>query len=105
LYGHPYLTRRALYLVATEQLTAGQLFARTTVADNPFADHLRALLLRLHEREKLVPALRQIVLQQRCDDELAFFRLRGAGLVRRNIGAVFPANQLYATFFEEYFRV
>ena len=104
LHGHPYLTRRALYLVATGQLTAGQLFSRTTAADGPFADHLRALLLRLHEREQLVPALRQIVLEQRCDDELAFFRLRGAGLVRRHHGAVFPANELYATFLEEYFH-
>ena len=104
LHGHPYLTRRALFLVATEQLAAGRLFAQTTAADGPFADHLRALLLRLHEREKLVPALRQIVREQRCDDELAFFRLRGAGLVRRDNGAVFPANQLYATFFEEYFH-
>lgn len=104
LHGHPYLTRRAFYLVATEQLAVDQLFARTTAADGPFADHLRALLLRLHEQEKLVPALRQIVLEQRCDDELAFFRLRGAGLVRRDNGAALPANQLYATFFGEYFR-
>ena len=104
LYGHPYLTRRALYLVATEQFTASQLFSRTTAAHGPFADHLRALLLRLHEREKLVPALRQIVREQRCDDELAFFRLRGAGLVRRKSGAVLPANQLYATFLEECFH-
>ena len=42
-------------------------------------DHLRALLLRLHERESLAPALRQIVLGHACDDELAFFRLRVDG--------------------------
>lgn len=104
LHGHPYLTRRALYLVANGQLTAGELFARATADDGPFGDHLRALLLRLHERESLAPALRQVVFDHTCDDELAFFRLRGAGLVRRESGAVVPSNQLYANFFEEYFH-
>lgn len=104
LHGHPYLTRRALYLVANGQITAGELFAQATADNGPFGDHLRALLLRLHERENLAPALRQVVFDQVCDDELAFFRLRGAGLVRREGGAVVPSNQLYANFFEEYFH-
>ena len=104
LHGHPYLTRRALYLVASDQITAGQLFARATADDGPFGDHLRALLLRLHEQESLAPALRQIVRGDACDDDLAFFRLRGAGLVRRENGAAVPANQLYASFFEDYFH-
>lgn len=104
LHGHPYLTRRALYLVANGQITAGELFTRATADDGPFGDHLRALLLRLHERESLAPALRQVVFDHACDDELAFFRLRGAGLVRRERGAVLPSNQLYANFFEEYFH-
>ena len=36
-----------------------------------------------------------------CQDERVFFRLRGAGLVRREGRTVLPRCQLYADFFRE----
>ncbi len=96
--GHPYLTRRALYLVAAERYPAGELLARAADYDGPFGDHLRSLLLRLHEREPLLPSLREVLQAQTCSDQRAYFRLRGAGLVRRDNGHVWPANTLYARF-------
>src|SRR5205823_3901223 len=42
LGGHPYLTRRAMYLVASGQIAADQLFAHAADVDGPFGDHLRS---------------------------------------------------------------
>lgn len=41
LAGHPYLVRRALYLVASQQITVMELFAQATGDRGPFGDHLQ----------------------------------------------------------------
>ena len=105
LNGHPYLTRRALYLLVNQRHTAVDLFACAIDDDGPFGDHLRSLMLRLHERSDLLPALQAIITQQRCDDQHTLFRLRGAGLIRRQNGKTVPANQLYADFLRKQFDV
>jgi hypothetical protein len=99
--GHPYLVRRALYLVASGRMTAAALFAHTTQEQGPFGDHLRSLLTRLSNKPELVDGLRQVLQSQSCSNEL-FFRLRGVGLVRRIENRVVPSSQLYATFFREH---
>jgi hypothetical protein len=101
LGGHPYLVRRALYLVASRRLTAVDLFATATADRGPFGDHLRYHLFRLHDKPALVEGLLQAIHQGACPDERVFFRLRGAGLVRREGGAVLPRCQLYADYFRE----
>lgn len=80
-HGHPYLTRRALYLVASYQVAPDYLFAKATDLDGPFGDHLRNLFYRLSGRDDLVRGLREIIRHQRCNDQLVYFRLSGAGLV------------------------
>jgi hypothetical protein len=100
--GHPYLVRRALYLVASGRLASDDLFDRVTEDAGPFGDHLRSLLTRLHNKPELVAGLRQVLNTQSCPNDI-FFRLRGAGLVRRAQSRVLPSSQLYATFFQEHF--
>jgi hypothetical protein len=97
--GQPYLVRRALYLVTTGQLAPADLFARAADEHGPFGEHLRAHLGRLHEVPTLLAGLRRVLREGTCDDEQVFFRLRGAGLVRRQGTAVVPRYALYADYF------
>lgn len=102
LNGHPYLVRRALYLVSKQFITATDLFAQATSEDGPFRAHLAALLADLMDSKAEVrQALQQVISQQSCADHQLYFRLRGAGLVRREGQKVYPRCQLYADFFQE----
>jgi len=103
LGGHPYLVRRAFYLVASRRMSASDLFDRATDDRGPFGDHLRYHLFRMHDKPDLVSALRKVISHNICQDEHIFFRLRGAGLVRRGEGrAIVPRCQLYAQYFGEH---
>jgi len=69
--------------------------------DGPFGDHLRALLprLRRYGSKDLLAAMRQVCQYGTVSDDDTFYRLRGAGLVRREGIRVVPANRLYHRFF------
>jgi hypothetical protein len=97
--GHPYLVRRALYLVATGQAGIADLFTRAGDDQGPFGDHLRHHLFRLHDQPELRQGLLQVIRYHTCEDERIVFRLRGAGLVRRDDRAVVPRCKLYAEYF------
>lgn len=100
LRGHPYLVRRALYLVASDRISASDLLAQPTDAYGPFGDHLRSLLLRLHHNQTMLHSLQQVLQTGHCPDEL-FFRLHGAGLIKRENGRIVPYCPLYAHFFQQ----
>jgi AAA-like domain/TIR domain len=102
LRGHPYLFRRALYLVASQRVSIQELLANATAERGPFGDHLRYHLFRLDGKKELVQGLQQIIRHSKCEDEHVFFRLRGAGLVRREGRSTVPRCQLYADFFREH---
>ena len=102
--GHPYLVRRALYLMAQQRLTVDQLFRQAAEDRGPFGDHLRYHLFRIYDKLALVKALLQVIRSGDCPDEQLFFRLRGAGLVRRDGPRVTPRCQVYATYFQEHLR-
>jgi hypothetical protein len=101
LGGHPYLTRRALYLVASQRSTFIELLDHACEDNGPFGDHLRNYLFRMGDQEKLKAGLVQVIRYQRCSDEHIFFQLRGAGLVRREGNEVIPRNRLYADYFRK----
>jgi hypothetical protein len=102
LYGHPYLVRRALYLVASQRFSPADLFSQATDDRGPFGDHLRNHLFRLHGKADLIQGLREVMHYHTCHDERVFFRLRGAGLIYRKDREVLPRCQLYADFFREH---
>ena len=105
VHGHPYLVRKALYLVASGQLTADELFNQAYNERGPFGDHLRYHLFRIYNKPELKACLLRVVQSQTCPDEKLFFRLRGAGLVRRrNNSDVVPRCELYARYFEQHLR-
>jgi hypothetical protein len=104
LGGHPFLVRRALYLVASGQLTVAELFETAVEDRGPFGDHLRYHLFRMNDKPELISGMLQAIRQQSCLDERVFFRLRGAGLVRRERQTVVPRCQLYAAYFQEHLQ-
>ncbi len=99
--GHPYLVRRALYLIANKRIATAELFATATSEHGPFGDHLRYHLFRLYGKESLIEGMRQVLRNNKCPDERIFFRLRGAGLVRREERKELPRCLLYAEYFRE----
>jgi hypothetical protein len=99
LGGHPYLTRKALYLVASKRASFDDIVKKACEDDGAFGDHLRNHLFRMSGHQELKSGLTQVIKYQRCPDEHIFFRLRGAGLVRRMGNDVLPRNQLYAEYF------
>lgn len=101
LGGHPYLTRRALYLLTKNRISLQALKMDATDDRGPFGDHLRYHLFRLHGKTELVKGFKDILFRNECHDDLIFFRLRGAGLVRREGTTVLPRCQLYENYFKE----
>jgi hypothetical protein len=106
VHGHPYLTRKALYLVAgsTPTCSVKELFDTARDDRGPFGDHLRDYLLRLQRKTDLIPAIRQVVDNHTLTDELAIYRLEALGLVRRDGDKVTPRCELYGGYFRERLR-
>jgi hypothetical protein len=82
LGGHPYLTCKALYTLMADRLTWEHLRQIAVGAKSPFGDHLRHFLWILRDQPELRDALKQIILHGQCSDEVAFYRLEQAGLVK-----------------------
>jgi len=100
--GHPYLVRRALYLVASGQHGAAELLAHTDLEGGPFGDHLRHLFFLLDGRAEAVSALREVLSHGTCKDPLMQERLRGAGLVRKEGERVVSRCELYTRYFRKH---
>jgi len=101
LGGHPYLTRKALYTLVADNIAWEQLRQIAAGANSPFGDHLRHYLWILRDQPELRDALKQIMRHGWCPDEVAFYRLMQAGLVK---GADSKACQCRCRLYEDYFK-
>ena len=102
LQGHPYLTRLAFYrLTAPDKIPFEQLIDTANEDRGPFGDHLRALLMRLREHPELLAAMKQSIKEGTAPSDDLYYRLFGAGLVRRDGDQINPANVLYARYFRK----
>ena len=101
LHGHPYLVRKALYLVASKQMPMDEVLDKASKDGGPFGDHLRYHLFRIYDRPELVQGLLGVIRNQTCSDERIARLLTAAGLVRSEGQAVLPRCQLYADYFRE----
>ena len=100
LNGHPYLTRKALYTLVTKGWAWADL-TRVAAADRgPFGDHLRRQYWLLRDAPDLREALKEIIRRERCADEMAFFRLLRAGLVKGSGDKCKCRCGLYKMYFE-----
>lgn len=102
LDGHPFLTRLAFYRLATTPNLNFQTLIDTAARDDgPFGDHLRAKLMALQHNPTLLEALKQHIAHRATLPHDTYWRLHGAGLVRRiDNNQIVPANLLYARFFK-----
>ncbi len=99
--GHPYLVRQAMHRVAVGEYPAETFFAKASDEQGPFGDHLRRHLTRFNERPELAKALRQVMAYHTGLDDISFYRLHGAGLVRRAGSQIAPRCELYAAYFRD----
>ena len=101
LGGHPFLTRKALYMVASQQISIAELFAKATDDQGPFGDHLRYHLFRLGTKPEQKQGLLEVIQNQVCSNDDIYFRLRGAGLISSREGTkVRTRCDLYARYFQ-----
>ena len=102
LAGHPYLVRRALYLIATKECSSKNFFKTASAAQGPFGGHLRRHLFRLKGQTDLTRGLMEILRSQSCGDEKLVWRLEGAGLVRKTETGAVARCELYAEYFRKH---
>ena len=101
LGGQPYLTRKALYTLVTGRLTWADLMRVAPTDHGPFGDHLRHHHWLLRDELDLREALKQVIRHDRCTDDMAFFRLLRAGLVKGSGDICRCRCDLYRMYFED----
>jgi hypothetical protein len=101
LAGHPYLTRKALYLLVTAEMTWTELVRVAALDQGPFGDHLRWQQWLLRDEPELRAALKQVIEQHQCEDEMALFRLLQAGLVKGSGDYYTCRCDLYRIYFKD----
>jgi class 3 adenylate cyclase len=96
--GQPFLTRRALDLLARGAMTFEQLMAASEREDGPFGDHLKRILVSVSQMPEVIDVLRSALSQAgaRVSDTDSFHRLQSAGIARQSSqGHVEIVNELY----------
>jgi hypothetical protein len=104
LRGHPFLTRRALYLLASKRIDFDTLRRTAIRDDGPFGDHLRYYLTKLYEFKDLLQPFEQVLRNRTCSDPRLFDSLKGFGLVAGEEHKARARNQLYASYFGQRLR-
>jgi hypothetical protein len=102
LNGHPHLTHLAYHsLTGPQRMDFPALLHKAAERGGPFGPHLRAMENKLMDEagQRLLTAMKQIINDGKAPNQDAFYRLRGAGLVREDGDRIVPVNQLYARFF------
>ncbi|MEM6867603.1 MAG: AAA-like domain-containing protein [Cyanobacteria bacterium P01_C01_bin.121] len=105
VHGHPFLVQRALYWVASQKMTAAELFAQAVSDNEPFGSHLKHHLFRIHDKPEQVAGLLEVFEKNQCSDRSVYHLLQGAGLVREErTNVVVPRCQLYRAYLESRLR-
>jgi transcriptional regulator with XRE-family HTH domain len=95
--GHPYLVRVAMYAIARQDVTLGQLVQEAPTEMGIFSDHLRRHLWNLEKYPELMEAMREVVTASegvRLRSEQAF-KLNSMGLVKLEGNNCSPRCYLY----------
>lgn len=81
LGGQPYLTRRGLHELASQNMSVGDFEHKATRDDGPFGDHLRRILVSLAHDPSLCEVVKKLLSGRPSSPLDAFYRLRSAGIV------------------------
>jgi len=104
--GHPFLVRKALYLIASGRLTLEDFLALAPTQEGPYGGHLTHHLSNLNNDPKLRAALKRVVTSDRpveldLDQQ---FKLCSMGLAELKGNAVVPLCNLYRIYFRDRLR-
>jgi hypothetical protein len=99
LGGHPYLTRKALYALATENISWAQIEKTAAQEHGPFGDHLRRFHWLIRGDKELKDALKQVIRSNQCPEKM-LYRLLRAGLVKSSGSVCKCRCDLYRIYFE-----
>ncbi|MCB0178489.1 MAG: AAA-like domain-containing protein [Anaerolineae bacterium] len=102
--GHPFLIRLALYLISKNTIDFNTLMTQATEDTGPFGNHLRHYLLRVQQKPDLKQALVRICRNEPWAEDQTFYRLEGAGLIKKDGQRIILRNQLYTRYFKEHFN-
>jgi len=100
LGGHPYLTKLALYYIASGEKTYAQIAREAATDDGIFGDHLRTRLLSVVQAGLAKP-FKQILDTGRCADIMQFQALLAMGLVK---GTAHTQAQARFGLYRDYFQ-
>ncbi|RYG35440.1 hypothetical protein EON81_12695, partial [bacterium] len=94
--GQPFLTRRALDVLARGTMSFAEMLEYADEDEGPFGDHLKRILISVSQMPSVVEALRHSLAASGIRDTEGYHRLLAAGVIRpvRNGPAVFSC-QLY----------
>ena len=79
--GHPYLTQRGLYEIATGRSSLDEIHEQAGSDEGAFGDHLKRMLVSLEHDRALLEELRGFLQSASCLGDRSFSRLRIAGIV------------------------
>jgi len=98
--GHPFLVRRSLHELATDdRLTLEELESSADLEEGIFGDHLRRILVLLARDPELEEIVKGVVNGKPCPTPESFYRLRSAGLIVGNSPSEVRIRcRLYATY-------
>jgi hypothetical protein len=89
--------------LTTKKIAGFETLLAQAIEDNgPFGDHLRHYLLKVLQSQELKQALAYICRSHSYEENQIFYRLKGAGLIRKVRQQVVLRNNLYARYFEEH---
>jgi AAA domain-containing protein len=99
LGGQPFLTRRALELVATGKITYSHLMDTADRDDGPFADHLKRMLVAVSHAPAVLGAVRSSLAMLPPSDADGVERLIAAGILKETpIGDIDLTCDLYTRY-------
>ncbi|MCC2668051.1 MAG: hypothetical protein K0Q72_522 [Armatimonadetes bacterium] len=104
LGGHPYLVRKGLLSLASQDMDLETLEREAHRDEGVFGDHLRRLLVLLAREPVLCDAIRAVLQDRPCPSPESFFRLRSAGVViGTSASDARPRCRLYASYLRGHF--
>jgi hypothetical protein len=99
--GYPFLVRKSLYEIASNNISFDELINRASSDDGPFGDHLRRHYAVLTRKPELLQEFRFILNNGRANDLLSYYRLMAGGLVKGDSRNAIPSFKLYQIYFDK----
>ena len=101
LGGHPCLSRKVLYAIATENKTLTTIIEEAYSFNSIFKKHMQRYLLLIKENPKLISVLQEILHNKSNIDEKQCYILEATGLIKDTMGSIEFSCQLYHEFFQK----